>query len=422
MLNALKHLFKTGFFHIFTSDIINKIISFGSTLLLVRILTKDEYGIFVYAWNIYSLVMLFSGCGLASGVLQLCSENFKNKIICQNILIYSIKNGVLCNLIIGLILCLIAFAMPLSISSARKLILLLVLLPTLQIVYSIIISYLRSQKYNKQFAELNLCNTFCIFVFTIIGAYFFKEAGLVLGYYIAFLVTIFLVKKYFPFILVGLRENKGKLIDKVSLLKISFISMCNNAISELLYIFDIFIIGIIIAEENIIANYKVATIIPFALMFIPAAIVNYVYPYFAENRLNKLWCLSRFNKLLITLLILNFLISLFLFVFAPFILKILFGEQYVSATDVFRILSLNYFIGGTFRILSGNLLVTQRKLKFNLIVAILCGMVNIVGDYYFVGLYGYAAAAWVTVVVTFISSFLSTGYLYYIYRNDEQSN
>lgn len=414
MLNALKHLFKTGFFHIFTSDIINKIISFGSTLLLVRILTKDEYGIFVYAWNIYSLVMLFSGCGLASGVLQLCSENSENKIVCQNILFYSLKKGILFNLIIGLILCLIVFIIPLSIIAARELILLLSLLPILQIFYSIIVSYLRSQKYNKQFAVLNLSNTFFIFIFTIIGAYLYKEVGLILGYYIAFIITILLIKQYFKFLFVNLGKNVSELIDKVSLFKISFISMCNNAISELLYIFDIFIIGIVIVEESVIANYKVATIIPFALMFIPAAIVNYVYPYFAENRKNKVWCLFYFNKLLKYLMILNVLISLFLYTYAPFILTIFFGHQYANATDIFRILSLNYLIGGTFRILSGNLLVTQRKLKFNLVVAILCGIINIAGDYYFVSLYGYNAAAWVTVAVTFISSVLSTGYLYFV--------
>ena len=40
-----KKLFSTGFFHIFGSNVINKILSFASGILLVRILTKSEYGI-----------------------------------------------------------------------------------------------------------------------------------------------------------------------------------------------------------------------------------------------------------------------------------------------------------------------------------------------------------------------------------------
>ena len=67
-------LIRTGFFHIFGSSVINKIIAFMSSIVLVRILTKQEYGVFTYAWNIYSIVLLFNGMGTDSGVLQLARK------------------------------------------------------------------------------------------------------------------------------------------------------------------------------------------------------------------------------------------------------------------------------------------------------------------------------------------------------------
>jgi O-antigen/teichoic acid export membrane protein len=71
----IKTLFKTGFFHIFGSSVINKVIAFLSSVVLVRILTKPEYGVFTYAWNIYSIVLILNGMGIESGVLQISSEH-----------------------------------------------------------------------------------------------------------------------------------------------------------------------------------------------------------------------------------------------------------------------------------------------------------------------------------------------------------
>ena len=74
MRNKLKVLFSTGFFHVFGGNVLNKILVFFSSVILVRILTKQEYGIFTYSWIIYSVVALFSGAGISFGLLQICSE------------------------------------------------------------------------------------------------------------------------------------------------------------------------------------------------------------------------------------------------------------------------------------------------------------------------------------------------------------
>ncbi|MCL1847428.1 MAG: oligosaccharide flippase family protein, partial [Coriobacteriia bacterium] len=65
---------ETGFFHVFGSSLINRIIGFVSVFLLVRVLPQDAYGAYSYVYAILSTILLFNGLGVVTGALQLCSE------------------------------------------------------------------------------------------------------------------------------------------------------------------------------------------------------------------------------------------------------------------------------------------------------------------------------------------------------------
>ena len=184
-----------------------------------------------------------------------------------------------------------------------------------------------------------------------------------------------------------------------------------------MYLIDVFVIGIVAPEETILASYKVATMIPTALAFIPTSLIVYVYPYFAEHKDDGKWCLNRYKQILFGLGGANALISAVLWLFAPLIVRILYGTQYLDSVPVFRVLALSYFFSGTFRTISGNLLVTQRKLRFNLFVAVISSAVNIVADYYFIQWWGSMGAAYATVLVIMITSIMSTAYLIKTFRS-----
>ena len=240
---------------------------------------------------------------------------------------------------------------------------------------------------------------------------------MVLGYYFAYLVTILVAYYYMEVrFITGTKTLEKK--DKKALFSISIVSMCNNGLAQLMYLLDVFVLGIVAADESILASYKVATIIPSALTFIPLSLMTYLYPYFAEHRLDGKWCIRNYVRILIMLGSFNIMLSFVLFLMAPLIIDILYGNIYLDAVPIFRILSVNYFFSGTFRILSGNLIVTQRKLKFNLIVAIVSGIINIVTDFLFIQWWGAIGAAYATVVVVIVSSVMSTIYLLYIFKQN----
>lgn len=411
----IKTLFRTGFFHIFGSSVINKIIAFLSSIVLIRILTKVEYGTFTYAWNIYSIVLIFNGMGIESGTLQLASEHSGDTDYANKVSGFGTRFGLRFNSILVIILLGIGLFAPLKIKAGRPLLCALCLLPIFQLLYNLTSSYLRAQKRNKEYAKLQVTNTILVFVVSAGCAFLFREMGMVVGHYIAYIVA-YLVG-LFVFRVPLLKNNaEGVGDEKKALLKISFISMLNNGLSQLMYLLDVFVLGIVDPQETILASYKVATMIPAALTFIPLSLITYLYPYFAEHKNDGKWCLNRYKQIVFGLGGFNLLLSAVLFFAAPLIIRILFGEQYLDAMPIFRLLAVNYFFSGTFRILSGNLLVTQRKLKFNLFVAVVSSLTNVLADYFFIQWWGSMGAALATMLVVLVSSILSTSYLIHTFR------
>lgn len=413
-LKQLNKLFSTGFFHIFGGNIINKTLSFLSSIIFVRILTKPEYGVFTYAWNIYSFIVIFNGFGLCSGALQVSSEKC-NKDKCLAIFRYALYKGVVYNIALTILLLLIAVFFPVTIESSKPLLFLLIFLPNLQYIFDLQMIFLRINRENQKYAVFSVVNTLFILIFSIAGAFLLREKGLIIGRYVGYGLSIAIYASFFSLVL----KNDYTILaihDKQSINKISFVSMLNNGISQLLYLLDVFIIGIVVADENILASYKVATMIPTALLFIPLALVTYIYPYFAFHIDDKEWCFRTYKKIFFYNLLFNSIVAFILFVLAPVIIKTFFGLQYLDAILIFRILIVSYLFSSSFRILSSNLLVAQRKLKFNFFESSICGIVNILGDYFLIKLWGGTGAAIATLIVVFISSFLSTLYLIYIYR------
>ena len=189
--SELKTLFHTGFFHIFGSSAVNKIVTFLSSVVLIRILTKLEYGIFTYAWNIYSIIVLLNGMGIDAGVMQIASENGGDTAYTNSISNFGVRFGVrfdlaLCMLVLG-----VGLFAPLNIQGADRLLCLLCLLPILQLLFQMTTAYLRAQKRNQEYAKLTTLNTIMVFAISAICAFAFREAGLIVGYYAAYICLLY---------------------------------------------------------------------------------------------------------------------------------------------------------------------------------------------------------------------------------------
>ena len=416
MRDELKTAVQRGLFHISGSMAASRIFRFFSAFIVVRVLSKALFGQFSYAQNILQFFLIFNGFGVSTAIVQFCSEK---KTIEEKIpyLRYGIKIGLIFNFFLVLSILFYTSFFELPVNGSSEILLYMCLMPLLILMSEIIGSYLLSVFRNRQYSYLNILSTVLYFAGTIAGGLFFLVKGIIAGRYLAFLIVVvvelYVIRKELRLIWSARSPLKQ---DRKEFLKFSFVVTLTNSISQFLYLIDIFFIGLIIKDESVVAAYKTATMIPFALAFLPQSIMLFLYPYFARNIKNKQKNKKLFYKVQGYMIILNLGISLILIVFAPLVIKIIFGPQYSDSVLPFRILSFGFFVSACFRIIPGNVLASLRKVKINLYTGIITGTLNIILDIILIKKMGSVGAAIATTSMFILDALITNIYLYYFFK------
>lgn len=414
-INKLKEkivfLLNKGLFHIFGTSIINNIIQFLTNIFVVNLISKSEYGVYTYANNIMSFFLMVRGLGLSSGLIQFASEQTTDEKR-QEIYKYVLVRGNEYNLIVTLGLVVWSCIGKFEFQNARVYLLAMLFVPAFQWLFDYVATVLRVKQNNIQYARITNINTICYFVFSLIGAKYSGVIGIVFARYFSFLISILVAGYWLKEDIVSLKKYKIKQYkEKKEITKYSFTACISNSLSELLYLLDVFLIGIFVANPDYIASYKVATQVPSALVFIPMGIITFIYPYFASHNKDMEWIRDNFYKLLKGLIALNGTICVGLYILSPYVIKILWGNEYMDALVPFRILIINFFFLGTFRIPCGNILAMLRKINVNFIISVVSSVSNIILDIILIKLWGAEGAAIATLLVVIISVTIAFPYL-----------
>ncbi|MEG2456330.1 MAG: oligosaccharide flippase family protein, partial [Clostridia bacterium] len=277
--------------------------------------------------------------------------------------------------------------------------------PMMDFLFNILSTNLRINFLNNQYSLLNIISVSMAFICVILGAALWKVVGIIVLLYVSSILSI----------IIALLMNKNLLKDikeytvltkkeKNQFFKQSIFSSFSAASSNLMQMLDVFIIGIVISDAFIIADYKTATTIPSALYFISQAVMIYFYPYFAAKKDNQEWVKKTIILILIFLTATSIIIGAVFIPGAPFIMKIVFGEQYISCVPVFRILVVSVMIGNVFKSLCNNLMLAYKKATINFMFAFFDGGLNIIFDIVLIVKYGSIGAAYATLAITGVSS------------------
>ncbi len=401
---------RKGLFHIVGANVLQNIIAFSVSFFLVRVLTKDEFGQFSYAKNIINMLFIIGGLGIESGIMQFCTRaDVSSKR--ASFFRFGIKIEILFGLVLGFGILVLTHFIDLSVVGSTRILRIMAFMPLCFHMFQAGMQYLRSLLWNRAFAYANVINSAMMLIFALTGAWLFSVDGVALFGYFPFIVsaTIILV-----IIRKELRIDPGAVVvgkdEKKTFLNYSAIAMLTNSVSQVLYMVDTFLVGLLITSADSVATYKVATVIPFALSFIPKSMITFVFPYLVRKQDSSLRQLL--NKLQLYLGVLNLAIFAFLVAFAPYIITILFGKQYIDAVPPFRVLSFGYLISGTFRIPFGNTIASQLKIKFNLIVGIATTVLHVLLDIWLIKTMGIIGASIATVSAISFSTILSGYFLY----------
>lgn len=420
--NKIKKLYTTGFFHIFLSNVINKILIFCNGIFIVKVLSKENFGIYSYSQNLLSLFLLLSGLGINSGLLQFGSKA-ETEEEREKIFGYSLKKGLFINSFINFLIIIYCVFGTFKIEEGRKVLLYMSGFSVFTIIIDLFLCFYRTELKNKEMANLSLVNTLSSVICMVIGGKFYNLIGVILGKYIGFIITILLlikytnikqIKKYF-------KSNKISKETKKEINKYSLTALVNNSIISFIHMIDILFIGILIGDKNILASYKTANIIPFGLEFIPTAIMIYIYPYFVKNNENFSWIKENYLKILKILIGINFVIVTLNLIFGKLIISIIFGIEYLDSIKIFNILCIGYFFTGSFRVLGANILFALQKPKFNVYSSLIASISNIILNVTLIKRYGSIGAAYATLIVFIVWSILVNLFIYKNLKNIQKS-
>lgn len=388
---------------------INKLISLLLSIVIVRILSKEEYGLFSFAFNKVSIIMVFSGFGITSGILQFCSESIgleKKKQYYKFGLVF----GVIANLILCLLLFLYGATGSIEMQGSTEYLFYLAMLPLVAFCYEFGNTVLRTQDHMVEYANSTNINSVVFAAVSILLAVLMGVYGYIIGYYTSYIIAVgYIMWVLFSGQGLGIWKSiKIQWLDIKPLLSFSIICMLTNSLSNVLGYIDLEMVGQIIPNAEVLAAYKIGSGIPSQATFITAAIVTAVYPNFAKNQGNYPWLKTNISKLLLGLLVINGIVAAVLFFGAELIIQILYGPEYSDAVLMLKISSVGYLLSSTIRIPFGTLLLSMRKVSFNLVVCAISGVLNVILDLLLIPKYGSMGAVFTSVIVILVSGVMSS--------------
>lgn len=414
--SKVKQLRETGFFSIFIATILSKVITFLGGIILVRILTKNDYGIYAYIKNCYSMLFIFNDFGISFAALQYMTENVDNKEKQKEILKYSIRCCLLTSLITGIIILVSPKFYPYKIGEAISIIPMLFLMPTIYILINLFSMVLRANLENKKYAKLQIFTTIVTYIILIIFACVWGVKGAILSEYVySIIILLYSVILAYQYIHNIFRNKKLEITrkEKKGFIKYALAGQLNDTMSSILLNVDIFLIGYMISIPESIALYNAGSKIPYALTFLSNCISIYILPYFIKHNKEINWIKVNYKNLIKYCLIGFGVMCTGLIIFAKPIFMIVFGTDYYDAIPIYIVLVIGLFFTSAIKIPTANVLVSLRKINVNIISNIICIVVNFVSNIIFLKLFGIIGAAITTTLTNIISA---TIYIIYLNR------
>lgn len=420
MINIIKKFCKrlrsTGFFSIFLSSIVSKVLVFIGSTIIVRILSKNDYGIYAYILNCVSVLCLLNDFGASTAALQFLTEddNISKK---GAIISYAVKVTIFSSAFSSILILLSPLYYPFSIVGSKNLTPILFLIPIITTIANLSPIILRSNLENKKYAKYQIFSTFTSYFVLIILSMTFGLVGAIAAQYLyGLFILIYGIYLVLPYL--KKYNFKDKLIKKqqCEFLKFSITSQLNNTISGILLIIDTFTIGILIGKADIVASYKIASAIPHALTFFASSLAVYVIPYFIKNNNNIHWLKKNLKLLIIGSTLTHIVICGLVILFSKYIILIIYGNQYLDTIPTFIVLTVGLLFSSGIKVPCSNFLHCLRKIKVNIIINIISAIINIVLNYIFIIRYGYIGAAIATTIINILSSVYYIMYIKYYFR------
>lgn len=411
---------KLGVLEYVLSDIFQKVIIFVGGFVIVRILTKEDYGSYTYILNTFNIFYLFGDFGISAAVLQYASVNYLNEEKRKMYIRYGrnvlrIVSGLS---VVGIFL--ISFVYRFTIEGTRELFCLLIFLPAFKNEINYFQMILRVELRNKIYAGINFMATIIHYIALIGMAIFMGLEGAVAAVYPEVLVVLIMyivaIKPTTTYqnINVDFTQEEKKIFWKFAILM-----QINQMSLAVLNYLDIYCLGITIKQPEIIAEYKVASTIPTALYFIPKSIMFFMVPLMGRKKQNLDWTKKAFGKIVFINFILCLSITIIFSGFFSVIIRIVYGTKYAGSRMSFLVLLIGFVVYGVLQAPASNILVVQEKLKVIIFTSVMGAVLNIILNIWLINMVGSVGAAIATLLSHLFVGGILTLYLVVLFRRNK---
>jgi len=392
------------------AEIGSRALAYGAAILAIRLLGRELYGGYAYALNLLSIALLANGLGVHMGVLQLASRA-DSEARARALLRYGLGFGWTVNALLSAGLAGTALLAPLPIEGSRPVLLALAGVPLAATAYESVVAYLRARLRHRAFAILRLAfGAACLAGVASLGTRFGVEgvvAARYLAYGAALLAGAALLRRGAPARREALPAGTAR-----ELRRHAVFAAGAAATSEMLYVADTFLLGWLVPDARVVAGYRAATLLPYALNFVPLAFVAYAYPHFARSADRPGRWKAPYRALVAGLAVVQAALTLPLYLAAPALIEGLFGADYGDAVTPFRVLLIGSFAAGALRIPAGNLLASLGRVRLNLGHAAVALAANLVLDVWWIRAHGAVGAAWATTTILCVTGIVANAFVW----------
>ena len=404
----MKSLIAGGFFHIFVGNTLVKMIAFISSIVIVRLVNKNDYAYLTYADNLYNYAISFAGLGMSSAILKYCATA-TSKEEDKAYFVFAMKYGTIFEALLSLVVVGYVMVATIPFPEAKPVVYVLILYPVFNNILSTVLNYLRAHAENEAYSRAAVIQTSVVFLGSVALVLLCGVQGIALARYIAITVAVFGVWKILQKYLKGIQTVKLDKNKIKSFMIMSVSLMMSNLFSLIMPINETTLVSELLRSETITANYKIAIMIPGQLSFVTQSIIIYYFTIVAKTEDKKqVWEISKKVGWVTAGIIAA--ITAAGAVLSPLIIRIVYGSRYEDATALSTVFWIVYALNAGIRMIPMNFLPAIGVAKFNAIMAAISCVVHLIITYGAIVSFGIWGAGIASGIVYVLS-----GFVYWVY-------
>ncbi|PCI93994.1 MAG: hypothetical protein COB15_15245 [Flavobacteriales bacterium] len=390
--------------YILFSIVLSKIISFLLSFYVIHQLSPKDYGNISYAYNIISFIAPFAGFGIYQSLSRYgpISKSQQNK---KQLFNFILSRGIIASIILSCIVVISAKTLTKSLPDSYNYLVLISLFIISHFIFEVIKIKFRIYNINKLFAYLEISHSVILLILGITLTSFLGGYGYLIALIISpLIISVYILLKY-KTLRTESKSNYSKEYKK-SLWKYGIYTSLGGLTSQLIFSIDILTIGFLMHDPSEVALYKTASLIPFALLFIPAGVMKTDLVKITQNYQNKKFLKNYVSNYLKLFFIISIITFITLYSLSTFIMG-LFGSEYILAQDLIPIFAVGLVGAFLFRNPFGNIITCVGWVKTNTAISIIVLLLDVILNIFLVEKYGIIGAAYSTAILLWIAGIAS---------------